>query len=36
MTQDDVATGRLMCMIGVAHAAPAKFVIFRIEPSASG
>ena len=30
MTQDDLANGRLICLIGVAAAQPAEFVIFRI------
>ncbi len=30
MTQDDIDNGRLICMIGVAPARPAEFVIFRI------
>jgi uncharacterized protein len=30
MTQDDLANGRLICIIGVAAARPAEFVIFRI------
>jgi phage tail sheath protein FI len=30
MTQDDLANGRLICLIGVAAARPAEFVIFRI------
>ncbi len=30
MTQDDLANGRLVCLIGVASAKPAEFVIFRI------
>jgi phage tail sheath protein FI len=30
MTQDDIDNGRLVCLIGVAPAFPAEFVIFRI------
>jgi len=30
MTQDDIDNGRLICIIGVAPARPAEFVIFRI------
>lgn len=30
MTQDDLDNGRLVCLIGVAAAKPAEFVIFRI------
>jgi phage tail sheath protein FI len=30
MTQDDLDNGRLICLIGVAAARPAEFVIFRI------
>jgi phage tail sheath protein FI len=30
MTQDDIDNGRLICLIGVAEAKPAEFVIFRI------
>jgi hypothetical protein len=30
MTQDDLDTGRLVCLIGVAPLKPAEFVIFRI------
>ena len=30
MTQDDVANGRLICLIGIALLKPAEFVIFRI------
>jgi phage tail sheath protein FI len=30
MTQNDLANGRLVCVIGVAPAFPAEFVIFRI------
>jgi phage tail sheath protein FI len=30
MTQDDIDNGRLVCLIGVAPAKPAEFVIFRI------
>jgi hypothetical protein len=30
MTQDDLTNGRLVCLIGVASAKPAEFVIFRI------
>ena len=30
MTQDDLANGRLICLVGVAAATPAEFVIFRI------
>jgi phage tail sheath protein FI len=30
MTQDDIDNGKLICMIGVAPAKPAEFVIFRI------
>jgi uncharacterized protein len=31
MTQDDIANGRLVCMIGVAPVKPAEFVIVRIQ-----
>ncbi len=30
MTQDDIDNGRLVCLIGVAPAYPAEFVVFRI------
>jgi Bacteriophage tail sheath protein len=30
MTQDDIDSGRLTCLIGVAPVKPAEFVIFRI------
>jgi uncharacterized protein len=30
MTQNDIDTGRLICVIGVAPVRPAEFVIFRI------
>jgi phage tail sheath protein FI len=30
MTQDDIDNGRLVCLIGIAPANPAEFVIFRI------
>ena len=30
MTQDDIDNGRLVCLIGIAPAYPAEFVIFRI------
>ncbi len=30
MTQDDIDNGRLICLIGIAPARPAEFVIFRI------
>jgi phage tail sheath protein FI len=30
MTADDLDQGRLICLIGVAAARPAEFVIFRI------
>lgn len=30
MTQDDIDTGRLICLVGVAPVKPAEFVIFRI------
>lgn len=30
MTQDDLDTGRLVCLIGVAPTRPAEFVIIRI------
>ena len=30
MTEDDIKNGRLICLIGVAPARPAEFVIFRI------
>jgi len=30
MTADDLDNGRLICIIGVAAAKPAEFVIFRI------
>jgi len=31
MTEDDIANGRLICLIGVAPVFPAEFVIFRIQ-----
>jgi len=31
MTDDDIASGRLICVIGVAPVFPAEFVIFRIQ-----
>ncbi|MGW0809044.1 phage tail sheath family protein [Nonomuraea sp. NPDC002799] len=31
MTDDDIANGRLICLIGVAPVFPAEFVIFRIQ-----
>ena len=30
MTQDDLDSGRLVCLVGVALLRPAEFVIFRI------
>jgi phage tail sheath protein FI len=30
MTQDDIDSGRLICIIGVAPVKPAEFVIFRL------
>jgi phage tail sheath protein FI len=30
MTQDDIDNGRLVCLIGIAPAYPAEFVVFRI------
>jgi phage tail sheath protein FI len=30
MTQDDLDSGRLVCLIGFAPIKPAEFVIFRI------
>ena len=30
MTQDDIDTGRLICVVGVAPISPAEFVIFRV------
>jgi phage tail sheath protein FI len=30
MTQNDLANGRLVCLIGIAVIKPAEFVIFRI------
>jgi phage tail sheath protein FI len=30
MTQDDINSGRLICVIGIATVRPAEFVIFRI------
>jgi hypothetical protein len=36
MTQDDIDTGRLICIIGVAPVKPAEFVIFRIGQWAGG
>ena len=33
MTQNDLDNGRLICLIGVAAAKPAEFVIFRIGQS---
>jgi len=29
MTQDDIDNGRLVCLVGMAPAKPAEFVIFR-------
>ena len=29
MTQDDIDNGRLICLVGMAPAKPAEFVIFR-------
>ncbi|MEV4052784.1 phage tail sheath C-terminal domain-containing protein [Amycolatopsis sp. NPDC049688] len=34
MTEDDLANGRLVCVIGVAPVFPAEFVIFRIQQKA--
>lgn len=34
MTDDDIANGRLICVIGVAPVFPAEFVIFRIQQKA--
>ncbi|HVQ93477.1 MAG TPA: phage tail sheath C-terminal domain-containing protein [Mycobacteriales bacterium] len=31
MTEDDIANGRLICVIGIAPVFPAEFVIFRIQ-----
>jgi phage tail sheath protein FI len=31
MTQDDINNGRLVCVIGIAPAKPAEFVILRIQ-----
>ncbi|HEX6341174.1 phage tail sheath C-terminal domain-containing protein [Umezawaea sp.] len=31
MTEDDVANGRLICLVGVAPVFPAEFVVFRIQ-----
>jgi phage tail sheath protein FI len=31
MSQDDIESGRLICVIGIAPVKPAEFVIFRIE-----
>ena len=36
MTENDIANGRLICIIGVAPVKPAEFVIFRIAQWASG
>ncbi|CAG0963815.1 MAG: phage tail sheath subtilisin-like domain-containing protein [Candidatus Methanoperedens sp.] len=36
MTQDDIDNGRLICIIGIAPAKPAEFVIFRIAQWAGG
>ena len=30
MTQDDIDSGRMICVIGVAPVRPAEFVVFRI------
>jgi phage tail sheath protein FI len=30
MTEDDIASGRLICLVGVALARPSEFVVFRI------
>ena len=30
MTEDDIANGRLICLVGVAPLRPAEFVIIRI------
>ncbi|MEU5595143.1 phage tail sheath C-terminal domain-containing protein [Streptomyces sp. NPDC020298] len=35
MTEDDLANGRLVCVIGVAPVFPAEFVIFRIQQKTS-
>lgn len=35
MSQDDIANGRLVCVIGVAPVKPAEFVIFRITQKTS-
>ena len=31
MTQDDIENGWVMCVVGVAPAEPAEFVVFRIQ-----
>ena len=36
MTQDDIDNGRLVCVIGVAPAKPAEFVIIRIAQWTAG
>ena len=36
MTQQDLDTGRLVCLIGVATVRPAEFVIFRIDQLTAG
>jgi len=35
MTEDDLANGRLVCVVGVAPVFPAEFVIFRIQQKTS-
>jgi phage tail sheath protein FI len=35
MTEDDIANGRLICVVGVAPVFPAEFVIFRIQQKTS-
>jgi phage tail sheath protein FI len=36
MTQNDIDSGKLICIIGVAPAKPAEFVIFRIAQWTAG
>jgi phage tail sheath protein FI len=36
MTQNDIDTGKLNCLIGVAPVKPAEFVIFRIARDTAG
>jgi uncharacterized protein len=36
MTQDDIDSGRLICLIGIAPVKPAEFVIFRVSQDTLG